>query len=102
MGFWMVAGLLALLIGAALVLAAWRKRDESDPAAAYDLQVYRDQLREIDKDLAKGVLSEDEAERTRTEVARRVLEADRALHAVAEAQKLEKHIQLLEAASRFG
>jgi len=79
MGFWMVAGLLALLIGAALVLAAWRKRDEADPAAAYDLQVYRDQLREIDKDLAKGVLSEDEAERTRTEVARRVLEADRAL-----------------------
>lgn len=81
MGFWMLAGLLSLLIGGALVLAAWRSRDEANPAAAYDLQVYRDQLREIDKDLARGVLTEDEAERTRTEVARRVLEADRALQA---------------------
>ena len=79
MGFWMLAGLLSLLIGAALVIAAWRSRDEADPAAAYDLQVYRDQLREIDKDLARGTLTEDEAERTRTEVARRVLDADRAL-----------------------
>lgn len=81
MGFWMLAGLLSLLIGAALVMAAWRARDESDPAAAYDLQVYRDQLREVEKDLARGTLTEDEAERTRTEVARRVLEADRALRA---------------------
>ena len=81
MGFWMLAGLLSLLIGAALVMAAWRSREETDPAAAYDLQVYRDQLREIDKDLARGTLTEDEAERTRTEVARRVLEADRALQA---------------------
>jgi len=79
MGFWMLAGLLSLLIGAALVLAAWRRRDAGDPAAAYDLQIYRDQLREIDKDLARGVLTEDEAERTRTEVSRRILEADRAL-----------------------
>lgn len=83
MGFWMLAGLLSLLIGAALVMAAWRSRDAGDPAAAYDLQIYRDQLREIDKDLARGVLTEDEAERTRTEVARRVLEADRALQAQA-------------------
>ncbi|MGI3184563.1 c-type cytochrome biogenesis protein CcmI [Nioella aestuarii] len=81
MGFWMLTGLLSLLIGGALVIAAWRSRDDTDPAAAYDLQVYRDQLREIDKDLARGVLTEDEAERTRTEVARRVLEADRALQA---------------------
>lgn len=79
MGFWMLAGLLSLLIGAALVLAAWRRRDAGDPAAAYDLQIYRDQLREIDKDLARGVLTEEEAERTRTEVSRRILEADRAL-----------------------
>ena len=87
MGFWMLAGLLSLFIGGALVLAAWRSRDETDAAAAYDLQVYRDQLREIDKDLARGVLTEDEAERTRTEVARRVLEADRAL----QAQTAEAH-----------
>ncbi len=87
MGFWMLTALLALLIGAALVLGAWRRRDDGDPAAAYDLQVYQDQLREIEKDLARGVLTEDEAERTRTEIARRVLEADRAL----QASEAERH-----------
>ncbi|WP_071673260.1 c-type cytochrome biogenesis protein CcmI [Nioella nitratireducens] len=81
MGFWMLTALLALLIGAALVLGAWRRRDDGESTAAYDLQVYQDQLREIEKDLARGVLSEDEAERTRTEISRRVLEADRALQA---------------------
>lgn len=85
MGFWMLAGLLSLLIGAALVLAAWRRQDAGDPTAAYDLQVYRDQLREVDKDVARGVLTEDEAERTRTEISRRILEADRALRGTDEA-----------------
>lgn len=79
MGFWMLAGLLALLIGAALVLAAWRRRDEAAPNAAYDLQVYQDQLREVEKDVARGVLTEEEAVQTRTEISRRILEADRAL-----------------------
>jgi cytochrome c-type biogenesis protein CcmH len=84
MGFWMLAGLLALLIGASLVMSAWRRRDGGDPTAAYDLQIYRDQLREIDRDVARGVLTEDEAGRIRTEVSRRVLEADRALQASTE------------------
>jgi len=79
MGFWMLAGLLSVLIGAALVLAAWRRQGGGDPGAAYDLQVYQDQLREVEKDLARGVLTEDEADRTRTEISRRILDADRAL-----------------------
>lgn len=79
MGFWMLTGLLSLLIGAALVLSAWRRQDGGDPGAAYDLQVYQDQLREVEKDLARGVLTEDEADRTRTEISRRILDADRAL-----------------------
>lgn len=41
------------------------------------LRVYRDQLAEVDRDLARGVLSDDEAARVRIEVSRRVLEADR-------------------------
>jgi cytochrome c-type biogenesis protein CcmH len=43
--------------------------------------VYRDQLREVDKDRARGLIADAEAERLRTEIARRVLEADRALQA---------------------
>ena len=41
------------------------------------LRVYRDQLAEVDRDLARGVVTPDEAARIRTEVSRRVLDADR-------------------------
>jgi len=43
------------------------------------LRVYRDQLAEVDRDLARGVVTPDEAARIRTEVSRRVLDADRQL-----------------------
>ena len=45
--------------------------------AQSDISVYRDQLREVDRDLARGVLTEAEAETVRTEVSRRLLEADK-------------------------
>ena len=41
------------------------------------LRVYRDQLAEVDRDLARGVISGDEAARIRVEVSRRVLDAGR-------------------------
>ncbi|MDF0602515.1 c-type cytochrome biogenesis protein CcmI [Psychromarinibacter sp. C21-152] len=79
--FWIVAGLLALLVAALMLLALMRGRRQATPAAAYDVQVYRDQLAEVERDLARGVVTEDEAQRTRTEVSRRLLEADRAAQA---------------------
>ena len=81
MGFWIATGAFSLLVALVLMLAVLRPRGAAVPAAAYDVQVYRDQLKEVDKDLARGVLTEDEAARTRTEVSRRLLEADRALQA---------------------
>ena len=58
----------------ALTLLRW-KGDGEHPAE-YDLRVYRDQLKEVDRDLARGVISEADADRIRTEVGRRVLAAD--------------------------
>ena len=81
MTFWIAAAGIGLAVTALLLLALLRGRAEDGPAAAYDLQVYRDQLREVDRDLARGVIAAADAERLRTEVARRVLEADRALGA---------------------
>lgn len=81
MGFWIATGLFSALVGLLLLLAASRPQRATTPAAAYDLQVYRDQLKEIERDVARGVLTEDEASRTRAEVSRRLLEADRALKA---------------------
>lgn len=80
MFFWAAAVLISLIVAATLVLAVYRARTE-DPAALSDMQVYRDQLREVDKDLARGILTDDEAETVRIEVSRRLLEADRAANA---------------------
>lgn len=70
---------LAAAIAAILLITLLRGRRGDAPAAAYDLQVYRDQLAEVDRDLARGIITEDEATRIRTEVSRRVLDADRKL-----------------------
>src|ERR1700676_3389223 len=40
---------------------------------AHNLAVYRDQLAEVERDLARGLLAADEAEAARTEIARRIL-----------------------------
>jgi cytochrome c-type biogenesis protein CcmH len=82
MGFWIVAGFMSLLVAFLILLAFLRPRAGGAPAAAYDLQVYRDQLKEVDRDLERGILTESEAARARTEVSRRILEADRALQRV--------------------
>ena len=75
-----------LFWGIAAALAARLPRPRASPRccaapaaaerrASYDMQVHRDQLREIDADLARGVLSEAEAAATRLEVSRRLLAA---------------------------
>jgi cytochrome c-type biogenesis protein CcmH len=64
-------------VAALFLLALIRARADLASAADFDLKVYRDQLAEIDRDLARGTLPVDEADRLRTEVSRRLLEADR-------------------------
>ena len=78
MEFWIIVGVITLFAGATLALAARRGGANMASAAAYDVQVYRDQLKEIERDVARGVLSPEDATRTRTEVARRILAADAA------------------------
>ncbi len=77
MTFWLAAGILALIV-TGLMLLALRRADAEGAAVDYDLRVYRDQLKEVDRDMARGVIPADEAERLRTEISRRILEADRA------------------------
>lgn len=80
--FWITAGAMSIAVLAVLVRSLFRAEEEdAPPAALVDMQVYRDQLAEADRDLARGTLSEAEAQRVRTEIARRLLEADRALKA---------------------
>ena len=74
--FWIIISTLAIGVAALLGLTLMRGRVGDAPPAAYDLQVYRDQLREVERDLARGVIGEGDAERVRAEVSRRVLAAD--------------------------
>jgi cytochrome c-type biogenesis protein CcmH len=76
MTFWLIISGLALAIAALLALAILRGRTGEEPPAAYDLRVYRDQLKEVERDLARGVIGPEDAERIRAEVARRILAAD--------------------------
>ena len=76
--FWVIAGMLTLAVGGLLLTAILRVRDTDADEVSYDVQVYRDQLNEVERDLARGVVTQDEAERVRVEVSRRLLEADKA------------------------
>ncbi|WP_037310086.1 c-type cytochrome biogenesis protein CcmI [Ruegeria halocynthiae] len=76
MSFWAVTVLTALLIAAFLGYSMLRGRKSREPAAAFDLRVYRQQLVSVDRDLARGVIADADAERVRTEISRRILAAD--------------------------
>jgi hypothetical protein len=56
----------------------FQRRAAGPAATAFDVQVYRAQLLEVDRDVMAGRVSEPDAERLRVEISRRILEADRA------------------------
>jgi cytochrome c-type biogenesis protein CcmH len=74
--FWVVVVLVALAVVAALLIPMLKQHAAPTEAAAFDMEVYRDQLRQIDRDRAAGLVSEAEAAAGRTEVGRRLLAAD--------------------------
>lgn len=79
-GFWAVAAMMALAV-AVPMLSALRGAGAPAPSAAQDVRVYRDQLGEVDRDLARGTIVSDEAQRLRAEIGRRLIDADRAVMA---------------------
>ena len=66
-------------VAALIVLAALARRSPADAPStdAGDVSVYRDQLAEIDRDLAAGLVAPSEAEAARAEIARRLIRAAR-------------------------
>lgn len=75
MVFWIVA--IAMALGVAAVLAGAMLRGGAGGAEASDLDIYRDQLAEVERDRARGLIDAAEAERSRVEISRRLLDADR-------------------------
>ncbi len=87
MVFWVGMAVVSVAVAAVLLAGLWRGMATPAPVAGRDedLRVYRDQLAEVERDLARGTLAPTEAERLRTEIARRILEADRARSTAPEA-----------------
>lgn len=81
---WAFAALMTLTVILWLTQPLWRRTAAAGEArAAYDLAVYRDQLAELDRDLARGLIGAGEAEAAKAEIARRMLAADKADEAAA-------------------
>lgn len=79
MTFWIIATIIALLATAPLVLVLLRTRGSTADDignTAIELRVYKDQLNEVDRDMTRGMLTEDAAKRARLEISRRMLDAD--------------------------
>lgn len=76
MTFWIITFGLAALVALLLILALVRGKSGAEPAAAYDLKVYRDQMKEVERDAARGVIAPEEVDRLKAEIGRRILTAD--------------------------
>lgn len=75
--FWLLAAVLTALAVGLVLHPLMRRRAQAEAPAAFARRVYADQVAEIDRDLARGVLTETEAKAARAEVGRRLLAAAR-------------------------
>lgn len=75
MAFWIALALLTAAVLLLLVLPLLRRPRGPVEQSAYDLAVYKDQLSEVDRDRARGLLTDDQAEAARLEIQRRILAA---------------------------
>ena len=80
--FWLIC--VVLTLGIAGILAAPMLRPAHIDTENPDIAVYKAQLAEIARDLDRGVLPEAEAERARTEIARRLLAASKTIAAASQ------------------
>lgn len=77
LSFWILAAILSVITVLAVVRPLLRlaqaPTEPSTPRAAADIAVYRERIGEIDAELARGMITGDEAEAARIEIARRLL-----------------------------
>ena len=76
--FWLLAGGMTVVVLALLLAPLLRRPRKALARAEYDLAIYRDQMRELEEEIAQGLITEEAAERARNEIARRILAADEA------------------------
>lgn len=76
--FWILVAILTAAVAAVLLLPLLLRPSASANDAGHDVEVYRDQLEELKRDEATGLIGAAEAELARAEVARRLIAASKA------------------------
>ena len=71
--FWVIAAVLTLGASLAVLLPLTSRPKAETSSEDHDLEVYRDQLSELDRDVSRGLIQPSEAEQARAEVARRII-----------------------------
>jgi len=90
--FWLIcAGMLAIALAFVLPALLQRATGESSDQKEANVEVYRDQLRELDADLSNGIVSREQHEQDREEIERRLLE-DVAQSSNSKEQKLPRRV----------
>lgn len=78
MVFWAITGAATLAVVLILSRQILKRTPDADrEEITSDMQIYRDQLKELERDVERGTVGKDEAERTKLEISRRLLDADR-------------------------
>lgn len=80
---WLIILPAAIAVIAFATRPLWARRASAPSQAAHDVRVFKRQLEEIEKDVARGTISSAEAEGARREVSRRLLAAAEAADAEA-------------------
>lgn len=73
MSFWVAAIVLTAIAVLAVLAPLSRRRAPPVVPAANDIEVYRDQLAELDRDAERGLIGAAESEEARAEIGRRIL-----------------------------
>ncbi|PWJ92842.1 cytochrome c-type biogenesis protein CcmH [Mesorhizobium loti] len=76
--FWVIAAILTLGASLAVLLPLAASSKGASSSGDHDLEVYRDQLSELDRDAARGLIQPADAAEARAEIARRILRLDNA------------------------
>jgi cytochrome c-type biogenesis protein CcmH len=73
---WAIAIAMTAATLAVILIPLFRNRGAAPDAAAYDVEVYKDQLNQTNADYDSGLLTAEQAAATKTEISRRLLDAD--------------------------
>jgi len=73
---WIFAAAMSCAAIAAVLVPLLRKRGGTVDPAAYDIEVYKDQLHQVGLDFDRGLLTAEQLQAVKTEISRRILNAD--------------------------